>query len=62
MIRSTLIRRDFGAFPRLLLNDDWFDLHFRAMLRFRVDVHKTLTEVVVSAEIPWSEKKEDMNN
>lgn len=55
-----LIRREFAAFPRLI-DEDWFDNQFSQIPRIRVDVHETPTEVVVSAEIPGIEKKEDVN-
>jgi HSP20 family protein len=55
-----MLRRDFGSFPRLL-DDDWLGAHFAAMPRVRVDVRETPTEVIVSAEIPGLEKKEDVH-
>lgn len=55
-----MLRRDFSSYPRLL-DDDWFDAHFATMSRVRVDVRETPTEVIVAAEIPGLEKKEDVN-
>lgn len=58
-----LIRRDFGSFPTFprLFDDDWFDTHFANVARVRVDVKENPTEVIVTAEIPGLEKKEDVN-
>ncbi|EJY55695.1 heat shock protein Hsp20 [Alicyclobacillus hesperidum URH17-3-68] len=55
-----IMRRDFGSFPRLF-DDDWFDNHFANMPRVRCDVRETQNEVIVTAEIPGLEKKEDVN-
>lgn len=58
-----LIRRDLGSFPAFprLFDEDWFDSHFTNMGRVRVDVKENPTEVIVTAEIPGLEKKEDVN-
>ncbi|GLG01235.1 heat-shock protein Hsp20 [Alicyclobacillus hesperidum subsp. aegles] len=50
----------FPSFPRLF-DDDWFDSHFANMPRIRVDVRESQNEVIVTAEIPGLEKKEDVN-
>ncbi|WP_436664380.1 hypothetical protein ACOALA_10250 [Alicyclobacillus acidoterrestris] len=52
-----IFRRDFGSFPRVF--DEWFDEH--AFSRVRVDVRETQNEVIVTAEIPGLEKKEDVH-
>ncbi|WAH38252.1 Hsp20/alpha crystallin family protein [Alicyclobacillus dauci] len=52
-----IFRRDFGSFPRVF--DEWFDEH--AVSRVKVDVRETQSEVIVTAEIPGLEKKEDVN-
>ena len=54
------IRRGFSAFPRFF-DDDWFNSHFTNMPSVRVDVKETQTDVIVAAEIPGLEKKEDVN-
>ncbi|WAH38307.1 Hsp20/alpha crystallin family protein [Alicyclobacillus dauci] len=51
-----IFRRDFGSLPRVL--DQWFDEHTTS--RVRVDVRETQNEVIVTAEIPGLEKKEDV--
>ncbi|GLG02644.1 heat-shock protein Hsp20 [Alicyclobacillus hesperidum subsp. aegles] len=54
-----IMRRDLGSFPRLF-DDDWFDNHFSNMPRIRCDVRETHDEVIVTADIPGLEKKEDV--
>ncbi|GMA64125.1 Hsp20/alpha crystallin family protein [Alicyclobacillus fastidiosus] len=58
-----IMRRDFGSFPSFprLFDDDWFESHFANMARIRVDVRESQNEVIVTAEIPGLEKKEDVN-
>jgi HSP20 family protein len=58
-----LIRRDFGSFPTFpqLFDDKWFDDSFVKLSRIRIDVRETPTEVIVIAEIPGLERKEDVN-
>ncbi|GMA63782.1 Hsp20/alpha crystallin family protein [Alicyclobacillus fastidiosus] len=55
-----LIKQDGSRFPRIF-DSDWFETHFSGMARVPVDVHETQTEVVVTAEIPGLEKREDVN-
>ncbi len=58
-----ITRRELGSlppFPRLF-DDDWFESPFNNLPRVRADVHETPTEVIVSAEIPGLESKEDVN-
>ncbi|NMP23706.1 Hsp20/alpha crystallin family protein [Sulfobacillus harzensis] len=50
----------FPSFPRLF-EDDWFDNHLANMPRVRCDVRETPNEVIVTAEIPGLEKKDDVN-
>ncbi|RIV24570.1 Hsp20/alpha crystallin family protein [Alicyclobacillaceae bacterium I2511] len=58
-----IMRRDFGSFSSFpqLFDDDWFEGHFANMPRIRVDVRESQNEVIVTAEIPGLEKKEDVN-
>ncbi|GMA50412.1 heat-shock protein Hsp20 [Alicyclobacillus contaminans] len=58
-----IMRRDAGSFPSFprLFDDQWFDEHFVSMPRIRVDVRESQNEVIVTAEIPGLEKKEDVN-
>ncbi|BCJ88071.1 Hsp20/alpha crystallin family protein [Effusibacillus dendaii] len=46
---------------RGLFDENWFDTRFANMARVRVDVRENPTEVVVTAEIPGLQKKEDVN-
>lgn len=55
-----IVRRGLGSFPRLF-DDDWFEGQFANIPRVRVDVHENQNDVIVSAEIPGLEKKEDVN-
>lgn len=48
--------RPFGG----LLDDDWADNLFAALPRVRVDVNETPDEVVVRADVPGLERKEDV--
>ncbi|PWI58910.1 Hsp20/alpha crystallin family protein [Sulfoacidibacillus thermotolerans] len=55
-----IIRREFGSLPRWV-DEDWFDNQVGSWSRIRVDVRETPTEVIVSAEIPGLNRKEDVN-
>ncbi len=58
-----IMKRDFGplsSFPRVF-DDDWFSGQFANMPSVRVDVREKQNEVVVAAEIPGLEKKDDVS-
>jgi HSP20 family protein len=57
-----LLRRDFPSLPGVSdwMDDAWFGTHFGNPGRVRVDVRENPKEVIVSAEIPGLEKKEDV--
>jgi HSP20 family protein len=58
-----IVRREFGSFPSFpsLFDDDWFEARTVNLPRVRVDVRENQSEVIVTAEIPGLEKKDDVN-
>ena len=57
-----IMRRDFGSIPSFprLFDDAWFEEHFANMPQIRMDVRESLNEVIVTAELPGLERKEDV--
>jgi HSP20 family protein len=57
-----IMRRHLGSLPSLprFMEEDWLDTAFANLGRVRVDVSESPNEVIVKAEVPGIEKKEDV--